>query len=110
MEWINKNPDRAARLRRKLRETDKDKISRRKYVLEKTFGITIDEYNDILEKQGGTCAICKSPPTNKKLAVDHCHETGRVRGLLCQGCNLGIGNLKESEDNLKSAILYLREN
>jgi hypothetical protein len=57
------------------------------------------------------CAICGSEETNNiktnKMYVDHCHETGKVRGLLCNGCNSGLGHFKDSINNLKLAIEYL---
>lgn len=66
--------------------------SSRKRALKK-FGLTIDEYERNLERQDGVCAICKRVEVDKRLAVDHCHETGKVRGLLCMRCNTAIGNL-----------------
>ncbi len=60
--------------------------------LKKGFGITIDDYDKILEKQDFKCAICRIPQSSleKRLAVDHCHKTGKVRGLLCLSCNTVI--------------------
>lgn len=70
----------------------------------------------MLEEQNHLCAICGNPETVKnykdvvsKLSVDHCHRTGKVRGLLCQNCNKGIGNLKENEDIILKAVEYLRK-
>jgi hypothetical protein len=83
------------------------------YKLNKIFGITKDDYNTLLESQNGTCAICQQPETavnqwgTIKLAVDHCHKTGKVRGLLCRNCNTSIGKLKESTEILQRAINYL---
>jgi len=74
----------------------------------KKFGITLDEYNRMLTSQGGVCKICgKVEKTNKDLAVDHCHNTNKIRGLLCSSCNIGIGCFKESINTLKIAIKYL---
>lgn len=67
------------------------------------------DYSIKMEEQGGVCAICgKAEEKRKSLCVDHNHATGEVRGLLCSQCNLGIGNLKESEEILESALRYLR--
>lgn len=74
----------------------------------KKFGITEQDYNDMFERQLGLCAICRKPENDIKLAVDHCHETGRVRGLLCKKCNMGIGLLNDSPDTLISAAMYLK--
>lgn len=75
----------------------------------KKFGITEDQYNQMLEKQLGLCAICHKPDTIK-LAVDHCHETGKVRGLLCKRCNMAIGLLDDDPDRIISAALYVKGN
>lgn len=79
------------------------------YDLRKLFGITLDDYKRMLEEQGGVCAICKGPePVYKYFPVDHCHTTGRVRGLLCSHCNKGLGSFKDSADALQAAIEYLK--
>lgn len=78
------------------------------------FGLTPDQYISMLDAQGGVCAICEKPERSAKkggrikdLAVDHDHETGAVRGLLCANCNKGIGNLGDSVDILIAAAAYL---
>lgn len=81
----------------------------------KKFGISILDYEAILRKQDFKCAICRtdldlhSGKTAAGPAVDHCHQTNRVRGILCQCCNRGIGLLKDSCEVLAAAILYLKE-
>lgn len=85
--------------------------------LQRRYGITRDDYLKMLLEQGGVCAICKTAEAviNKKtgtfrlLAVDHCHTTGKVRGLLCSHCNHAIGKFKDNVDILKSAISYLEK-
>lgn len=82
-------------------------------ILRRTFGITLDEYRKILEKQKGVCAICGKPETStfkgklRHLSVDHNHETGQVRGLLCNDCNAAIGFFKDDIEILANAIKYL---
>jgi hypothetical protein len=72
------------------------------------YGITLNEYNRMLEDQGGVCAVCgKVCNSGKRLAVDHNHLTGKVRGLLCINCNQGIGHLMDSIHLLSRAIDYL---
>lgn len=66
------------------------------------------EYDRLFELQGGVCAVCKTSPHGKRLAVDHCHDTGRIRGLLCSNCNLGIGLLGDTAKALSLALDYLR--
>ena len=80
---------------------------RRNHRLKARYQITLEEYDLLFEKQKGRCAICDKTE-NRKLAVDHCHVTGKVRGLLCTKCNFGIGYLNHSIPTLESAIKYLR--
>lgn len=71
----------------------------------------IEEYEALLADQGGTCALCNSKPQDNphgQLRVDHCHETGRVRGLLCHLHNTGIGMLGDTVEGLEQAIKYLK--
>jgi len=70
------------------------------------FGITAEDYASLLAAQGGVCAICGSPPNGRALAVDHDHATGAVRGLLCDGCNLGLGHI---EAHIERAAAYISE-
>ncbi len=85
--------------------------------LKKSFGITLNEYNQKLKEQYGHCAICGKEETKvdnrtklvRNLAVDHNHSTNEVRGLLCMGCNQGIGNFKEDTQRLKNAVQYLEK-
>jgi Recombination endonuclease VII len=71
------------------------------------YGITLDDYHQMLEQQDGGCAICGALPTLRRLDVDHCYKTGRVRGLLCWDCNVSIGRMKDDPDRLRSAVRYL---
>jgi hypothetical protein len=76
--------------------------------LRRDFGIGVEDYNTMFRNQNGVCAICKlSCSTGKRLSVDHCHDTGKVRGLLCTNCNNGIGHLMDSIELLAEAIRYL---
>ncbi len=71
----------------------------------KLYGITPEKYNSILQAQDGKCAICKE--IKEIINVDHCHSTNKIRGLLCQSCNLGLGNFRDKISNLEEAIKYL---
>lgn len=76
----------------------------------KRFGITLEQYIALLKKQDGKCAICKNEETVKfvkRLAIDHCHKTGKVRGLLCHGCNAGLGRFKDDASLLHAAADYI---
>lgn len=84
--------------------------------LMRLYGITLKEYYQLLQKQNFVCAICKCPETmmdnkqgiTRRLAVDHCHSTNIVRGLLCYACNIGIGKFKHSIESLQNAYNYLK--
>lgn len=78
-------------------------------IIRRVYGITQAEYDAMLEKQNGKCAICNNTDEveGRKLAIDHCHTTGRVRGLLCGKCNRGLGLFKDNPDLLLKAISYL---
>ena len=83
--------------------------------LKRAYGIDSAEYDALLEKQGGCCAICKSsdPKSPKRVNhwyVDHCHTTGKVRGLLCNACNRALGNFQDDVEILQNAIHYLNQN
>lgn len=81
---------------------------RERYVYSK-FKLAPDLYRELYEKQNHCCAICKKPEDygSKRLAVDHCHTTGVVRGLLCMGCNTAIGMMQDRPKRLLAAALYL---
>lgn len=77
-------------------------------MIEKTYGLTGAEYDRLLLLQGGRCAICRQRPGKKRLAVDHDHVTGRVRGLACVRCNHDLlGAAHDDVDILKAAVFYL---
>lgn len=83
--------------------------------LRKKYGITLEWYRKQLSKQNNVCAICKQPETAVikgkviSMPVDHCHKTGKTRGLLCTKCNRGLGLFRDDHDILKSAIDYLKD-
>lgn len=82
--------------------------------LRNSFGISLDQYQEMHDRQDGKCAICSQPETQMRdgkiraLAVDHNHKTGAIRGLLCSDCNTGIGKLRDSVKVLQNAIRYLQ--
>ncbi len=94
--WLADNPDRAKAYEQRARL--------------KRYGVTPDGYRDLLVKQSGVCAICaETCITGRSLAVDHDHETGFIRGLLCIRCNRALGLLHDDIDILLSAVAYLEE-
>jgi len=94
-EWGRKNPE-------------KKRAQKYRY----RYGIDIEDYNSLLDKQDGKCAICYSKNFGragaKHFVVDHCHRNGKVRGLLCHRCNMGIGFFNDSENTLLCAMNYLK--
>lgn len=85
--------------------------------LKKTYGMTLEEYDLMVEKQDGKCAICKNKEDHNvpgqrehKLSVDHCHITKKIRGLLCRKCNQTLGIFKENIEIFENCIKYLKDN
>ncbi len=86
----------------------------RRQNLKKNFGITPEQYDVMLQLQHGRCAICRAENNHRagsgrvqNFAVDHCHDTGRIRGLLCGSCNIGLGRFKDNPNFLMEAAAYL---
>ena len=77
---------------------------RRKWNLKSRYGITTEKKEEMIQKQGGVCAICGKPP--ERSVVDHCHETGKVRGILCHGCNIKLPAVEDAEFR-EAAVAYL---
>lgn len=87
-------------------EKDRSKFKDRR--LRQIYGITLAEHDDMLKSQNGRCLVCGTDcPGKKGWAVDHCHTTGMVRGLLCTKCNLGIGYFDDKPERLIAAAAYL---
>lgn len=84
------------------------------YKIKKMYGIDYELYQLMNNMQDGKCAICNNPPNIKtrikRLVVDHCHDTNRIRGLLCNSCNRGIGLLRDNSNILNKAFNYIKRN
>lgn len=106
--YYKENKDRKAVVAKTWKQRNPDKVKNNR--LRFDYGITLEEYNSLAEKQEYLCAICRKPPIRRVLAVDHCHNSDRVRGLLCDLCNMGLGSFKDDLLILESAIKYLKEN
>lgn len=118
-QWLLSNTDHLQKYRNDTKERyrkwcadnkDKCQQNRRRYDLKKLYGITLEAYNELSFKQNHRCAICGVEKSNLKngLYVDHNHATGKARGLLCNNCNVGIGNLQEDVSILQKSIAYLQ--
>lgn len=105
----------AAERNKKYRATHPDMRDRRDYEhkrgLRRNYGITVEQYQAMFEAQQGKCAICGNHQSEckRRLAVDHDHDTGTIRALLCDNCNPGIGYFKHSVERLELAIRYLKK-
>lgn len=126
-QWIKDHPDEFRAIQKKYLATEKgkqathkkqkkfqgskkDKIRHRKCNLKRMYGLTLEDYDQMFEQQNGVCAVCGGLATGgKRLVVDHCHITGKIRGLLCGNCNIGIGNMQDNVDILAQAIIYLNK-
>ena len=96
-------------MRKERRADPLRSLNERESNLQRLYGIGIEEYNEMFSAQEGQCKICQrhQDDFHKTLGVDHCHDTGKIRGLLCDSCNRGIGLLGDSPDLLNRAIQYL---
>lgn len=117
--WKAENKEKAYLAGKEWRNNNKEKIKgyQRTTNLRRNFGIEVEEYEEMLKKQKGVCAICEQPETfihkatNQiaRLAVDHCHTKGHVRKLLCKACNNGLGLFRDNPELLIKAADYLKE-
>lgn len=103
--WSAKNRDKKRKSSKDWAGRNREKV--KNYYLLYEYGITLETFNILFKKQNGVCAICKKEELGKSLAVDHSHNSGEIRGLLCQDCNRGLGMFKDNIELLKKAIDYL---
>jgi hypothetical protein len=107
--WQQANNERLNAYRREHNARPERKRALRDGYYRRKFGISADEFDELLDKQGGGCAICrKRPERDASLHLDHDHETGVVRGILCLSCNQGIGKFRDDAGLLERAAAYLR--
>lgn len=90
---------------RQWRRANPDKL--REQLLRQLYGLTPEQFTEILRAQGNACAICRKPSSD--YCVDHCHVTRRVRGVLCRPCNIGIGQFRDDPALLLKAAEYVEE-
>ena len=109
-EWQQANPERVNENHRRNNARPERKRAMRDAYYRRTFGISADEFDVLLEAQGGCCAICRGRPERAaSLHLDHCHDTGAIRGILCGRCNQGLGLFGDDVALLDSAVRYLRQ-
>jgi hypothetical protein len=109
--WAEENPERRAAYQAEYRNRPERKRAMRDLYYRRTYGISADEADAILDAQNGRCAICCAPAPERlaSMHLDHDHETGAIRGFLCIDCNQGLGKLRDSPDLLLRALVYLRQ-
>ncbi|MGQ0432891.1 MAG: endonuclease VII domain-containing protein [Microthrixaceae bacterium] len=108
--WQGENPDRMRDYRRDGNARPEIKRKQRDMYYRRTYGISADEVDEMLEAQNGGCAICGEKPERlASMHVDHDHEHGHLRGLLCLSCNRGLGQFRDDPAMLLRAIVYLRQ-
>lgn len=108
-EWRKQNKDKYLSYREKEKSHPNYKIWDRRSKLKIKYNISLEKYDEMFKEQNGKCACCgiDQSSLSKALAVDHCHNTGKVRKLLCSNCNLALGNSLENVDVLKNLISYI---
>lgn len=105
--WRVKNRQKSNEQARAYRARNPDQV--RSSNLKKVYGITLDQFKEMFRSQGNNCAICRRDSSNgKNWHVDHCHETNKIRGILCHPCNLMIGHAGDNVATLLSAVEYLK--
>jgi hypothetical protein len=106
--WQREHPDKLKARMDAFRAAGKKKLSDRKSHLKRKYGLSLEQYDAMLAAQGGVCAICHLPrPDERRLHVDHDHETGEIRGLLCFSCNNALGDFRDSLELFRAAAEYL---
>lgn len=107
--WISKNEAKYKDQQHQYYLKNKHTVRMRSKIAhyKKAYGMTLDEVESLLKSQQGTCKICGN--VLGEFHVDHCHLTGRVRGILCPFCNKGLGHFMDKKENLESALAYLAE-
>jgi hypothetical protein len=109
--WQQEHPEHLRAYRAEYRNRPERKRAMRDLYYRRTYGISADEADAILEAQNGRCAICCTPAPSRlaSMHLDHDHVTGQIRGFLCIDCNQGLGKLRDSSDLLLRALVYLRQ-
>jgi hypothetical protein len=106
--WQQENADRLNAYHRQRRQRPEVKAADRNGYLKRKYGITLEQYENLLSLQNGVCAICgEQRPEERTLHIDHDHETGSIRGLLCFRCNNSLGDLRDSYALFQRAADYL---
>jgi hypothetical protein len=110
--WNKRNPEKALAMRQRWKANNPERVKaiQIKSWL-KPYGITQEQYIAIFEAQGRRCKICRtdSPTSKRKWQIDHCHDTGQIRGILCHNCNVGLGHFRDNPKFMKAAAAHVEE-
>jgi len=110
--WKKRNPHKAKEYYEKYKKLFPEKLEKKNFQSKIALGrykISFEEYQELKKKQNNLCLLCGKPnKSSRSLAIDHCHKTGRIRGLLCSKCNIGLGMFEDNIKLLKKAIIYLQ--
>ncbi len=108
-QWVSKNKSKYNKYRREWERENRER-SGWKREIKISFNITVEQYYEMFSNQDGCCAICGKgqKELNRRLAIDHCHKTGKIRGLLCFDCNTSLGKWNDDIDMVKKALEYLK--
>ena len=113
-EWVafkvggsKKSKEEYAKYQREYRAKNSLKVRNRE--IKKAYGIDFQDYDRMLSEQNGVCWICEEQDPHGRLAIDHCHTTGKIRGLLCRNCNRALGAFKDNVERLQRAIDYINK-
>lgn len=107
-----KNKKKLAEYHKKFRDKNRERSRLKSRISDlKKKGLTLEDFDRMMDDQNNSCKICRihQSDLSRKLHIDHCHSTGKVRGLLCQQCNHLLGNARDNILVLESAIKYLKE-
>lgn len=106
----NREHVKAWRMRQGQAYLEKNRIRVRNYTRLKLYGMSVEAFDAMFDAQGRVCAICKAEPASSRdTHVDHDHETGNIRGILCGSCNKGIGNMADNPGRLRAAADYIEQ-
>lgn len=104
--WRAANPGKNAAALKRYRAANPEATTAHRL---KKYGLTLEQFKAMAISQNHVCAICREPPVRARMAVDHCHVTGKVRGLLCEFCNWMLGNAKDRPERLRAGADYLEK-
>jgi len=109
-QWAEENADRRAAYQAEYRQRPEVKRKARNAYFLRTYGVSADDVDDMMDAQNGRCAICGAKPSRlASMHIDHDHEHGHLRGMLCLSCNQGLGQFRDDPALLLRAIVYLRQ-